>query len=98
MKNRGSTEIMDSMLQSIRSGASKTRIMYNAYLSYSQLKSYLILLEQKGLIVYEQAPQQYKITEKGLRFIDAYDKIRELVPDARERNERIQELSAIRAK
>ena len=47
MKYRSSTEIIDSMLRSIRSGATKTHIMYRAYMSYSQLKEYLKLLEER---------------------------------------------------
>jgi predicted transcriptional regulator len=84
MKYRSSTEIMDSMLRSIRSGATKTHIMYRAYMSYSQLKEYLKLLEERQLIKYEPGSQLYMLTEKGLRFMNAYDKINELVPSINE--------------
>src|SRR5579862_5475447 len=84
MKYRSSTEIIDSMLRSIRSGATKTHIMYRAYMSYSQLKEYLKLLEERELIKYEQGSQLYLLTEKGLRFMNAYDKINELVPSISE--------------
>src|ERR1700730_6183226 len=84
MKYRSSTEIIDSMLRSIRSGATKTHIMYRAYMSYSQLKEYLRLLEDRELIKYEQGSQLYLLTEKGLRFMNAYDKINELVPSISE--------------
>ena len=84
MKYRSSTEIIDSMLRSIRSGATKTHIMYRAYMSYSQLKEYLKLLEERQLIKYEQGSQLYMLTEKGLRFMNAYDKINELVPSISE--------------
>jgi predicted transcriptional regulator len=87
MKYRSRTEIIDSMLRSIRSGATKTHIMYRAYMSYAQLKEYLSLLQEKGLISFDQKTQLYMLTEKGLRFMDAYDKIYELVPKASERNE-----------
>jgi predicted transcriptional regulator len=84
MKYRSSTEIIDSMLRSIRSGATKTHIMYRAYMSYSQLKEYLKLLEERQLIKYEVGSQLYVLTEKGLRFMNAYDKINELVPSINE--------------
>jgi predicted transcriptional regulator len=84
MKYRSSTEIIDSMLRSIRSGATKTHIMYRAYMSYSQLKEYLKLLEERQLIKYEPGSQLYVLTEKGLRFMNAYDKINELVPSINE--------------
>ena len=93
MKHRSSTEIMDSMLRSIKSGATKTRIMYSAYMSYSQLKSYLELLEQNKLIVYDKELHNYGVTEKGRKFMDAYDEIRELVPSAEERGEKIHQFA-----
>jgi len=84
MKYRSSTEIIDSMLRSIRSGATKTHIMYRAYMSYSQLKEYLKLLEERQLIQYQPGSQLYVLTEKGLKFMNAYDKINELVPSINE--------------
>ena len=84
MKYRSSTEIIDSMLRSIRSGATKTHIMYRAYMSYSQLKEYLKLLEERQLIKCEPGSQLYVLTEKGLKFMNAYEKINELVPSVNE--------------
>ncbi|MDG6999030.1 MAG: hypothetical protein JRN15_07945 [Nitrososphaerota archaeon] len=81
MKYRSSTEIIDLILRSANSGATRTRIMYKAYLSYTQLKEYLALLQRKGLIQYEEGEQIYRVTEKGLRFMNAYDEIRDLVSD-----------------
>ena len=79
MKYRSSTEIIDTILRSLDSGVTRTRIMYKAYLSYSQLKEYLSLLQDRQLLKYEEGSQIYTITEKGLRFMNAYDDIRELV-------------------
>jgi predicted transcriptional regulator len=87
MKYRGSTEIIDSILRSIGSGCTKTHIMYAAYLSYSQLTGYLNLLQERELIVYEKEIHLFRLTEKGLRFMNAYDQINELIPSAGERNE-----------
>src|SRR5579872_6497086 len=84
MKYRSNTEIIDTMLRSIKSGATKTSIMYRAYMSYAQLKEYLKLLESRGMITFETESQLYHITEKGVRFMNAYDKINELVPSAAE--------------
>jgi predicted transcriptional regulator len=79
MKYRSSTEIIDTILRSLDTGATRTRIMYKAYLSYTQLKEYLALLGSRQLVKFDEASQTYTITEKGLRFISAYDEIRELV-------------------
>ncbi len=53
-------------------------------MSYSQLKEYLKLLEERQLIKYELGSQLYVLTEKGLKFMNAYDKINELVPSLNE--------------
>jgi len=84
MKYRSNTEIIDTMLRSIRSGATKTSIMYKAYMSYAQLKEYLKLLEARQMITFETESQLYHITEKGVRFMNAYEKINELVPGVTE--------------
>jgi predicted transcriptional regulator len=81
MKYRGSTEIIASILESIQNGsATRTRIMYHSYLSYSQLKEYLALLEGRQLIRFEDEMNTYKLTEKAIQFMTAYSEIDELVP------------------
>jgi predicted transcriptional regulator len=45
--------------------------MYKAYLSYAQLKEYLSVLMENGLLEYE-GEHKYKTTEKGLKFIRVY--------------------------
>ncbi len=95
MKYRGSTEIIDTMLRSIKSGATKTHIMYKAYMSYSQLQGYLKLLQERDLISYEAGSQMFHITEKGLRFMNAFEKISELVPNAGERNSKTGDAAAL---
>jgi predicted transcriptional regulator len=79
MKYRSRTEIMAQMLLAANKGATKSRIMYSALLSYSQLKEYLTFLQSKDLLMYEQGSGLYRLTERGLRFIDIYDKISQSV-------------------
>lgn len=79
MKYRSRTEIAAMILQSARNGATKTKIMYKAFLSYTQLKEYLRFLEKSNLLKYEEGTQLYKITDKGRHFLHAYDEISELV-------------------
>lgn len=57
------------MLNSARGGASKTKIMYKAYLSYSQLVEYLAFLQKNRLITREEGTDLYRPTEKGLVFL-----------------------------
>lgn len=79
MKYRSRTEIVEMILQAARSGATKTKIMYKAYLSYTQVKEYLSFLLENSLIKYEEGSQLYRITERGLHFLQVYGEISDLV-------------------
>ncbi len=82
MKYRSRTDITAQILEITNGGATRTKIMYGAYLSYAQMKEYLARLIENDLIEYERKTQRYKTTEKGLRFLRLYQSIGglELVP------------------
>jgi predicted transcriptional regulator len=86
MKYRSRTEIVSMILESVRDGATKTRIMYKAYLSYAQLKEYLAYLQENGIIRYEQGTQVYRITEKGIKLSHLYEEIDDMVTSASDNN------------
>ena len=67
------------VLQAAMKGATKTRLMYGAYVSYEQIQEYITLLQEKGLVMYEEGVQHYKLTEKGLHFLHVYEQISELI-------------------
>ena len=69
MKYRSRSDILTVILESARTGATKTIIMYKAYLSYSQLMEYLAFLQEKALLECEIGTQLYRPTEKGLKFM-----------------------------
>jgi predicted transcriptional regulator len=79
MKYRDRSVIMAMILQAANAGATKTRIMYGAYLSYSQLKEYLEFMESKGLIMREEGTQVYKLTVKGLKFLGKFEEMNDLI-------------------
>ncbi|HET9805601.1 MAG TPA: winged helix-turn-helix domain-containing protein [Nitrososphaeraceae archaeon] len=79
MKNRSRTEIVSSILDAANGGATKTKIMYIAFLSYNQLKEYLSILIENNLIEYLEGNQNYKTTEKGLNFLKIHSEIGELL-------------------
>ena len=76
MKYRSRTEIASRILESAAEGTTKTRIMYKAFLSYSQLQEYLSVLEENGLLAHDKGEQLYKTTEKGKRFLDITNSLR----------------------
>jgi predicted transcriptional regulator len=79
MKYRSRTEIVSMILEAANGGATKTRIMYKAFLSYAQLKEYLSVLIENNLLEYLEANQGYKTTEKGFNFLKMHNEIGELL-------------------
>ena len=60
-------------------GATKTKIMYKAYLSHNQLREYLSTLIESNLIEYLEGSLTYKTTEKGLTFMKMNNEIEVLL-------------------
>jgi predicted transcriptional regulator len=76
MKYRTKTEIMSEILGIANGSATtKTKIMYQAFLSYAQMKKHLMVLTQNGLLSYDVDTQTFTTTEKGLRFLDTCNKM-----------------------
>ena len=61
--------------------------MYNAYLSYNQLKKYLAILIENDLIEYLDGTKTFKITEKGLFFLIMHSEIGELLQQTTTEND-----------
>jgi predicted transcriptional regulator len=81
MKYRSRTEIVGLILEDANGGgATKTRIMYKAFLSFAQLREYLTMLQENGLIEHEGGRQTYRTTEKGMSLLQIYEKMYELAP------------------
>jgi predicted transcriptional regulator len=80
MKYRSRTEIVCNILDAANGGgATKTKIMYTAFLSYAQLNEYLSILIENNLIEYLDAVHKFKTTEKGLNFLKMHNEIGELL-------------------
>ena len=80
MKYRSRTEIVCNILDATNGGgATKTKIMYTAFLSYGQLKEYLSVLVENNLIEYSDGTHKFKTTEKGLNYLKMYHEIGELL-------------------
>jgi predicted transcriptional regulator len=81
MKYRGREEIFASILQSAATdnGIIRTKIMYNSFLFFLQLRSYLEPLIDNELLTYERPNKVYKITKKGFEFLEIYNKMSDLL-------------------
>lgn len=80
MKYRSRNNIIRDILDAASDGGvTRTKIMYKAYLSFGQLKEYLSVLTDNGLLSYDTHTQTFKITEKGLRLLDAYNQMHDMI-------------------
>lgn len=80
MKYRSRSDIIGLLLEAANGGgATKTKMMYKAFLSFNQLREYLAVLVENALIEYE-GNQTYRTTQKGLRVLQLQNKIEELAP------------------
>jgi predicted transcriptional regulator len=79
MKYRSRTDIVGLILEAANGGATKTKIMYKAFLSYAQLKDYLTTLLENRLLDYEEGRQFLRTTEKGMRVLQMYNQFDEMI-------------------
>ena len=80
MKHRSKSEIIGAILEAANGGgATKTTIMYKAVLSYEYMKEYLLSLVEDDLIEYEQGMMTYRTTAKGMRLLQLYNNVNEMV-------------------
>ena len=80
MKYRSRSDIVGLVLDAANGGgATKTKLMYRAYLSFNQLREYLTLLVENGLIEYEGG-QTYRTTDKGIRVLYLQNEMDEVAP------------------
>ena len=90
MRYRSRTDIISKILDVANGGsATRTKIMYKAYLSYNQLKEYLMLLTENSLLSYDAYNQTYRTTEKGLRFLDICNQMDDMIKRAYSENKRL---------
>ena len=79
MKYRSRTDIAAAILEIAIDGAIKTRIMYKAFLSFPQLKEYLSVLEEKGLLNFVAVDREYRTTDKGKQFLKMYKDVGQMI-------------------
>jgi predicted transcriptional regulator len=80
--SRSRHEIYASILKSAASnseGTRITRIMYESLLSYTMISRNLKELVKAGLLVNVPDITSYKITDKGLKFLELVEKMNDLI-------------------
>ena len=87
-KYRDASDIIYIILKYLASETgTRTDILYEARMSYTQLTGYMKLLLEKNLIVLSNDKKShgtrytdsYSVTQKGLHVIDAMEKLRDLM-------------------
>ena len=87
MKHRSRSEIIGAILEAANGGgATKTTIMYKAVLSYEYMKEYLLSLVEDELVEYAQGRMTYRTTAKGMRLLQLYNNMNEMVQTANPRS------------
>jgi predicted transcriptional regulator len=87
MKYRSRIDIISVILDAANGGTdglTKTKIMYQAYLSHEQIKEYLSVLIESELLSYDVYTRKFKTTEKGLRFLEIYNKMSDVTKTQRQ--------------
>jgi len=77
MKYRSRSDIIGLILEAANGGATKTKILYKSYLSFAQMRDYLGMLTEQGLVEYEELGHRFKTTAKGLRVLQIQNQINE---------------------
>lgn len=79
---RSNIEIIGEMLKVGENGAGKTKIMYNANLSYTQIQKYLGFLLSEGFIDKMQLGNPsvtYRVTENGQKLLESINSLLKLL-------------------
>ncbi len=92
MTGRNRIDIISQILETANGGiTTKIRIMVKTNLSYAQLKEYLMTLSNKDLLRYDLDTHTFKTTEKGLRFLEIYNKLDHILREEGQQRQQIWE-------
>ena len=91
-KKRKSEEIIASILDTARNGSTKTRIMYVAYLSFSQLQKYMKYTMDNKLIDLDPNDKKYLTTERGFEFLRRFEEVHSIENNIIEKKRSLDEI------
>ncbi len=95
--NRSPTEITIQILEVVNGhhddnnneGLTQTTLMSNLSLSHEQMKEYLMLLIEDDLLSYDSRMSTFKTTEKGLKFLEFYNMLNNVISEEEGRPQQI---------
>jgi predicted transcriptional regulator len=85
MANGSRTKIVCRILEIVNDfyivsdGITRPKLTHRVHLTRAQLKEYLVLLTAHRLLTYNSTNRRYSISEKGLRFLDIYYKLIDMI-------------------
>lgn len=86
MRYRDRIDIIGQILETANGrNVTRSKIAYQTFLNYSQLKENLSALTQKDLLFYDEYTRTFRTTEKGLRFLYTYYLIGDMIKEEQQK-------------
>jgi predicted transcriptional regulator len=79
MQNRQKDEMIRDILTVSNGGATITQIMFKAYMSHAQAKSYIGELIEKEFLKHDPIERKYHTAPRGIEYLQAAEKISEML-------------------
>lgn len=79
MQNRQKDEMIRDVLAVSNGGATITQIMFKAYMSHAQAKSYIGELIEKEFLEHDPIERKYHTAPKGMEYLQAAERISEML-------------------
>lgn len=79
MNYRDKTDISATILELANGGASKSKIISNAFLNHSSSLQYFKMLLENKLLIYQKEKRMFKTTSTGIQFLQLYHLMNELL-------------------
>jgi predicted transcriptional regulator len=86
MQNRQKDELVRDIMSVCNGGAQITKVMFHAYMTHGQVKSYLTELIDRGMVTFDQLTRLYSTTSKGMEYLATIERMAELLPLATKRS------------
>ena len=79
MRNRQKDEMIRDILASANDGSTISQIMFRAYASHAQAKSYLGILIESGHVEFDPIERKYVTTPQGLEYLGAMHNLADIL-------------------